>query len=132
MSEDFNTKLRLASEQIQKFTYPLLTLDRNKLPLLFASCVFLRVGKDCFLVTAAHALRTSPTNLWTRGRDKLIQVRGRGTVSRSDAIDHFDIGAVLVDDQFIQQHGIETVPITNLSLAVEVSNPHCRAICGFP
>jgi len=132
LSEDFADGIAAASTLIQKFTYPLLRLDEKKLPVVFASCVFLRVEDKVYLVTAAHALRRNPTGLWTRGKKCLFEISGRATVSRGDLIDHFDIGSVRIDDHVVQEQGIEVIPWSNLSSVVEVSNPHSRAICGFP
>ena len=117
---------------LQRFTYPLLRLDDRALPEVFASCVFVEVVGAIYLVTAAHALRGNSVGLLTRGNGRLFQVAGKGTVSRAEGDDHFDIGVVRIADRAVLEHEIQHFPASMLSTSVEVSNPHSRAICGFP
>lgn len=131
-SGEFASNIARASSQIQRFTYPLLQLDDRGLPDVFASCVFVEVLGATYLATAAHALRRNSVRLLTRGNGRLFQVAGRGTVSRAEGDDHFDIGAVRIADRTVREHEIQCVPPVMLSSSVDVTNPHSRAICGFP
>ncbi|MBI3545137.1 MAG: hypothetical protein HY081_00875 [Gammaproteobacteria bacterium] len=132
MNDNFKYGIVEASKIIQTYTYPLLRRDENSLPDIFASCVFLEVNKSIYLVTAAHAIRGNTSGLLTRGNGRLIDVTGRTTASCSDDKDHFDIAAICMDDEIIRKHSISVIPETMLISSVEVTNPHSRAICGFP
>jgi hypothetical protein len=130
--DDFALGIAKASSLMQQFTYPLLRFDERGLPDVFASCVFIDVQGAVYLATAAHALRGNSVGLLTRENGRLFQIAGRGTVSRADGKDHFDIGAVRMADGVIQDYDIQVVPPAMFSSSVETSNPHSRAICGFP
>jgi hypothetical protein len=132
MSDEFASGIAKASSLIQRFTYPLLRFDDRGVPDVFASCVFIDVAGAIYLVTAAHALRGNSVGLLTRGKGRLFQVAGRGTVSRAEGGDHFDIGAVCVDDRAVREHEIQYVSSVMFSSSIVASNPHSRAICGFP
>lgn len=132
MSDEFAPGIAKASNLIQRFTYPLLRFDDRGVPDVFASCVFIDVAGAIYLVTAAHALRDNSVGLITRGKGRLFQVAGRGTVSRSEGDDHFDIGAVCVDECAVLEHEIQYVSSDMFSSSIVASNPHSRAICGFP
>lgn len=132
MKDDFKYVIAKVSQTIQVYTYPLLRVDANMLPELIASCLFLEVGKSIYLVTAAHALKDYGSGLLTRGNGRLIDVVGRATVSRSEGKDHFDIAAVCIDDKIILEHEIRVIPQAMLISSVEITNPHSRAICGYP
>lgn len=132
MDDDFKLEIAEASKKIQAYTYPLLRLNDNSLPDIIASCIFLEVNNSIYLVTAAHAIRGNTSGLLTRGNGRLIDVTGRATVSRSDGKDHFDIAAICMDNETIRKHSISVIPETMFISSVEVTNPHSRAICGFP
>lgn len=132
MNDDFKHGITEASKIIQTYTYPLLRVDENSLPDIVASCVFLEVNKSIYLVTAAHVIRGNASGLLTRGNGRLIDVTGRAVVSRSDGKDHFDIAAICIDNEFVHKHSISVIPETMYISSVEITNPHSRAVCGFP
>ena len=132
MDTDFKSKVAAVSEKIQSYTYPLLRVGANATPALFVSCVFLKLRNSTFMVSAAHAIRDGTSGLFTRGDGHLIDVVGQARVSRSEGKDHFDIGAIRVDEQLVKDERLNVVPENLLSMMVEVKNPHSRAICGFP
>lgn len=132
MYDDFQSRITGVSKITEKYTYPLMRYDSKGLPQSIASCVFVMTAEHVYLVTAAHALRGNQSGLLTRGNGYLIDLAGHATISRSDKVDHFDIGALRIDDQFVREHEISVVPYSMFSSAVEVTGAHARAISGFP
>ncbi|MEJ1384470.1 MAG: hypothetical protein RPV21_08855 [Candidatus Sedimenticola sp. (ex Thyasira tokunagai)] len=132
MNDTFKHGIAEASKLIQAYTYPLFRVGKNSLPDIFASCVFLEMNKSIYLVSAAHAIRGNTSGLLTRGNGQLMDVVGHATVSCSDGKDHFDISAICMNDEIVHEHNINVIPETMLATSVEVTNPHSRAICGFP
>ncbi len=132
MTRDFENTVSEVSRVTQEYTYPIVKLDEKSLPDLVASCIFLRINSSIYLTTAAHVIRSSKIKLYTRGNAKLVNVSGHTTISRSEGTDHFDIAAMKVDDAFVNDNGIKIVPHTMYVTNTEVSNPHSRAICGYP
>lgn len=132
MSDNLLSIIANVSETIQQYTYPLLKFDAKGFPGSFASCVFMNVDGQVYLVTAAHALRGNNSGLLTRGNGHLVDLAGHATISRSDLEDEIDIGALLMDNQIVQEQQFRVVPDLMLSSAVEVTDPHARAISGFP
>jgi hypothetical protein len=132
MNEDQKRGIATASKFIEQYTYPFLTVGRSNLPVVIASCVFIDIFDQFFLITAGHALRSNNHGLFTRGNGKLIDIVGNATVSRDEGRDNFDIAAIHIDPATIQGHSIQTVPSELFATSWEVKNPHSRAISGFP
>lgn len=132
MPISFEQGIAQASEAIQVHTYPLLRVDEQARSDLVASCVFLEVSGFVYLVTAAHAIRGHKRGLLTRGNGHLIDVSGRAIVSRAEGTDHFDIAVVRIDQEVVRAHKLAVIPEHMHATAVEVTNPHSRAVCGFP
>lgn len=132
MDDEFLTGINIASKNIEAYTYPLLRVDSNNLPDIFASCVFVEVDGVNYLVTAAHAIRGNVSGLLTRGDGQLIDVEGETTLSRFPSKDNFDIAAVRLDEKIIHEHKINVVKIEKFITGVEVTNPHSRVVSGFP
>jgi hypothetical protein len=127
----FEAGMKAASTLIQLYTYPLLRLDDHRRPTLFASCVFLEVDRFVYLVTARHALEGISTGLLTRGPSHLFEIHGRGGMAQGVNGEEFDIAALRINLAIVDQQTLRTIPPIMLTTAVEVTNPHSRAFCGY-
>ncbi len=132
MDDQFSHGIKQVSEVIQSYTYPLLRGGRGNHPEIFASCVFLEWNNEFFLATASHALRGNNSGLFTRGESTLIEVVGKANITRAEKKDHVDIAIIQVSKEFIQENNINVVTDNMYSFTVEVTNPHSRAVCGYP
>lgn len=132
MDEQFADGMIKASELIQSYTYPLLTDGKGDNPDIFASCVFIEWDKEFFLITASHALRVNNSGLFTRGKKTLIDVTGRANITRAEGKDHIDIAIIPLSKEFIMKNMINVITEDKYAFKVEVSNPHSRAVCGYP
>lgn len=132
MNEEQERGIARASNLIEQYTYPFLTLDEGNQPVVVASCVFIKAFDQIYLVTAAHALRKVNGGLFTRGSGHLIDIVGHATVSRDDTGDNFDIAAIHIDKTIVQEFNIKFVTAEMIATSWDVENPHSRAISGFP
>lgn len=131
-TDGFKESMYKASKRIEAYTYPLIRVDNKALPDVIASCTFIEVSNSYYLITAAHAVRDNVTGLLTRGNGTLVDVAGRATLSKAPNKDHFDIAAIHVEKEFIEQNKINVINNNMLITQVDVSNPHSRAVSGFP
>jgi hypothetical protein len=131
-TDEFKEAIYRASKIIETYTYPLIRVDERALPDVIASCTFIEVGNSYFLITAAHAVRGNVTGLLTRGDGTLVDVAGRATLSRAPDKDHFDIAAIHIENDFIEKNKINVIKNNMLITQVDVTNPHSRAVSGFP
>lgn len=132
MPANFQEGIAESSKLIQEYTYPILRVGENSLPEQIGSCIFLNVDGETYLISAAHVVRGNTGGLITRGDGHLIDVVGHATVSRDEERDHFDIASIRMSDEVVRANRIRVVGPNTLITAVDVENPHARAICGFP
>jgi hypothetical protein len=124
--------MKEVSATIQKYTYPLLAFDDRRRPDLFASCVFIEVSGSVFLVTARHAVFGISKGLMTRGRTHLFDIGAQGGMAQGVNGQEFDIAALSIAPETVEEHAIQVVRPTMQATAVEVLHPHSRAFAGFP
>src|SRR3990167_8625304 len=110
MRSEFADGIARATTLIQERTYPLIHEDHRGMPELVASCVFVQIGAAVFLVTAAHAIRSYPKGLLTRGRTHLFALDGRATISKARGPDHFDIAAIRLSADFVRDQTLSVIP----------------------
>jgi hypothetical protein len=131
MNEKHFVGMTLTSKLIEQYTYPLLTKDERNKPVVIASCIFIVVSGESYLVTARHAITPINNVFFMSSNGKLVALIGQAKLSKSESKDKFDIAVVHVNSNIINSYGIKTIQRSMLASAVEVINPHSRAISGF-
>ena len=133
MSENtvFQKNLDTARQIIDSHTYPIITLDKNNVPDIIGSGIFLHVFRKVFLVTAAHVLRNINSNLFTKGQKTLIELTGNPILSKHTETDEIDIGFMQIKSEFVERNALNIITYEKQITSVIIENPHSRAVSGF-
>jgi len=117
---------------VRKYTYPILFEGEDGIPDLVASCLFIQIDGQDYLVTAAHAVRNKSRGMLTSGCEELVGVSGRASSTSGERDDHIDVAVISVSGQFVSRNCINVVPEAWLKPYYDVEYPHIRAISGYP
>ena len=124
----------LTQKLINKYTYPVFVLKKNK-PDLFASSVIIEVDHNYYLITASHVFTRvlSVDNTFVIGVNggKYLPISSK-FIYTNDTDDNFDIAYTQLSSQLVNDNNIQVLGRKRIFLGKTLVDSHIVLIHGYP